>query len=117
MQREVKNALENAIRKALAALGPFTPQESETYLVWRRREDGAWTGEYENRPSLLSVFNKVDWNSLAGEVREAFRKYHPEYLGSVGTARGMMSSDAWFLNVAGAPWRQEIHPLLRAQNS
>ena len=69
MHEEVRNTLEKAIKQALAALQPFTPQESETHLVWRRREDGGWTGTYENRPNLLYVLDKVDWNSFAGEVR------------------------------------------------
>lgn len=100
MHEEVRDALKKTIKQALTALQPFTPQESETYLVWRRREDGAWTGAYENRPSLLSVLDKVDWNSLAGEVREVFRRYHPEYRGFIGTAvSGMMQLDVWFLNI------------------
>jgi hypothetical protein len=60
MQEEVRNIVEHVLKKALTTLEPFTPQESETHLVWRRREDGAWTGVYEAQPSLLSVLGKVD---------------------------------------------------------
>src|SRR5262245_54066975 len=100
MQEVARNTIEGVLKKALTTLEPFTPQESETHLVWRRRDDGAWTGVYEDQPSLLSVLDKVDWRALVGEVREAFCKYHPEYLGFVATAlSGGMPGDSWLSNV------------------
>ena len=88
MHDEPKSALKKAILKLLPVLGERVEESSEPYLVWSRRGDGQWHGEYQERPALRRVYRAVrkQLDEAGADFGKVFFAKHPEYKGLVGFA-------------------------------
>lgn len=94
MDEKVINFVGKTLRTVLSALQQVPLTEYEYHQVWRRNEQGSWSGHQEPRLSLLPLLvNKaVDWDGLGKQVEQAIHEHYPEYAGLVGTtsARGQL---------------------------
>ncbi len=98
MQSDVVKTAQNILNTALEVVREI-PLTNEPYMVWRKSGSGSWTSEYEERPSLLTVFlgSLVDWDDLAAPLSKTLQHHYPDYLGLVGTSM-------WRVRLSAAMW-------------
>lgn len=86
MHGEPKSALKQAIQNSLPILREWVDQFLEPYLVWKKRCNGGWDGEYQQKPDLARLFGTVNDRLVEASTDFAklfFEKYS-EYEGMVG---------------------------------
>lgn len=86
MDGESKSAFRQAILKSLPVLREQVARFSEPYLVWSKRGDGQWRGEYQQRPNLREAYVAAhrQLEEAGASFSSLFFAKHPEYEGMVG---------------------------------
>ena len=86
MHDEVARAFREAIIRSLPLAQELANRFVEPYLAWRKSGDRQWSGGFERRPSLTTVFieGRRPFEEIGAAFLDAFARHYPEYGGMVG---------------------------------
>ena len=85
MHDEVKAALRTAIANVAPGLQQRLGQMNEPHLVWHRQGQ-QWQGEYQDRPSLLTLAVHQPLDQASRDLMRVFLQHYPHFNGMVGFA-------------------------------
>src|ERR1039458_5963894 len=126
MDKNIKDSLKQAILKSLPVLHNFTihNQYKEPYLVWSKREDGAWRGQYEYRTCGHRVFWAAE-KQLAEASSDFANLFFSEYadyggqnlVGCDGLGSQQLAHDKSHILKSAIGWLWDKHETFACQES